>query len=148
VSEAFQRGEKLDEKLMSDLGELCRDALASAENVKPAMTVPAQPQQASSEAAQAANVLVLAAHLMRPEVIGSCLKEIAASKYDFVWTSIASEETHNPINTTFKLKATLIDKTKQVPADQVAVPTVARDLARLQKGELYFRCKISYEAKK
>jgi hypothetical protein len=35
VSEAFQRGERLNEKMMANLGILCKDALAGAEKVAP-----------------------------------------------------------------------------------------------------------------
>jgi hypothetical protein len=115
--------------------------LASAK--EPLKKVTVESNQVSSDA------LALAMHLMRPEVIGTCLKEIKESKYDFVWTEVTSKEERKPtINVTYRLKATLVDSAKNSATDQIAILTVSRDLEKLKSGKLHFNCNISYEAKK
>ncbi len=109
----------------------------------------ASESKAASEPADGSKLsdaLVLAVHLTRPEVIDTCLKEIKASKYEFVWTSIDTKENRDPINVTFKLKALLIDKRKQTAVDKVAIMTVGRDVEKLRAGSLVFNCRIDYEA--
>lgn len=44
VGEAFLQGDVLDEKLMMDLGKLCKDALAGADKVMPAPSLQAVPK--------------------------------------------------------------------------------------------------------
>lgn len=112
----------------------------AAPNSAPSKTgAPSSP--ASSDA------VVLAAHLLRPEVIDSCINEIRSSAYEFVWISVDKEEWRDPINVQFTMKANLIDRATRQSADKIAVMTVARDVDALQKGDLVFRCKLVYQAK-